>query len=138
MRGLAGDARGTGAVEFALVLPAFLMMIFLILDGGRVMFAKQALNELAAAGARCAALHPAGCATQAATQQWVADRGNRRSQLKLTAAMVTASLSTSCNGVSGMAQVTVTMPFPKGAMTLLPQSAVPANLTATSCFPASA
>lgn len=135
---LGRDRRGASAVEFALVLPALLMMIFLILDGGRMMFTKQALNELAAAGARCAALHPASCATPPLTQQWVADRGNQRSQLRLTTAMVTVSQSASCNGRSGMAQVTVAMPFPKGAMNLLPQSDTPATLTATSCFPASA
>ena len=135
MRRLLANGRGAGAIEFALVAPVFLMMVFLILDGGRMLFTKQALNETAAAAARCAALKPSGCKTVAEVKSWTAARGSQRSRLSLTSDMVTASLSTSCNGQSSMAQVTITKPYPKSAMNLLPQSVVPATLISTSCFP---
>jgi Flp pilus assembly protein TadG len=134
-RRLARDRKGAAAVEFAIVAPAFLMMIFLLLDGGRMLFSKQALNELATAAARCAALKPIGCTTVAEVQNWTVTRGNARSALALTTAMVTVSQATTCNGQSGMAQATIAMPFKKGAMTLLPQSVAPATLTSSSCFP---
>lgn len=127
--------RGAAATEFALVAPVFLMMLFLLLDGGRMLFTKQALNELATAAARCAALQPSGCTTAAEVRSWAADRGHTRSQLQLTSAMVTVTMSGSCNGQSSMAQATIAMPYKKGAMNLLPQSVAPSTLTATSCFP---
>ncbi|QJU59386.1 pilus assembly protein [Sphingomonas sp. AP4-R1] len=134
-RRFAADARGATTVEFAIVAPAFLMMLFLLLDGGRMIFAKQALNELATASARCAALKPTGCTTAAEVQSWTVSRGNTRSAMALTTTMVAVVPSTTCNGQSGMAQATISVPFKKGAMTLLPQSVAPANLTSTSCFP---
>lgn len=135
LRRLARDARGATVVEFAIVAPAFLMMLFLLLDGGRMIFAKQALNELATASARCAALKPTGCTSPTEVQSWTVDRGKTRSALALTTAMVTVVQNTTCNNQGGMAQATIAMPFRKGAMTLLPQSVAPANLTSTSCFP---
>lgn len=132
---LIGNAKGAAATEFALVAPTFLMMLFLLLDGGRMLFQKQALNELATAAARCAALKPTGCTTVAEVQNWAATRGKQRSNLPLATSMVTVSMSGTCNGQGAMAQATIAMPFAKGAMTLLPQSVAPSTLTATSCFP---
>jgi Flp pilus assembly protein TadG len=40
------SARGQGTVEFALVLPIFMLLVFAIIDGGRVVYAN---NELAQA-----------------------------------------------------------------------------------------
>lgn len=135
MMRLARDARGGSTIEFAFLAPIFLMMIFLLLDGGRMLFTKQALNEAAAAGARCAALKPTGCTTTAEVQSWTATRGSQRSRLSLTTAMVTVTMAGSCNGQSNMAQVTIAKPYTKTAMNLLPQSLAPSTLTSTSCFP---
>lgn len=129
------ERRGATAVEFAFVAPVFLMMLFLLLDGGRMMFAKQSLNELAAAAARCAALKPTGCATASAVQSWAVSRGLARSNLSIVASDVAILTSTTCNGQASMAQATIAMTYRKGAMTLLPQSVVPATLTSVSCFP---
>jgi len=129
------DARGGAAVEFALVAPTFLMMIFLMLDGGRMLFTKQAINELATAAARCAALQATGCASASAVQTWTIDRARQRSNLALTTAMVTINTSTSCNGQTNMAKAQIDYTYKKGPLQLLPQSAVPSTLTSISCFP---
>jgi Flp pilus assembly protein TadG len=50
-----GD-RGAAAVEFALVLPLLLILIFGIIDFGRMLNAKITLTEAAREGARAAAL----------------------------------------------------------------------------------
>ena len=128
------SARGGTAVEFALVAPTFLIFLFLILDGGRMLFAKQALNELASAAARCAALKAPGCITDSAIQTWAVNRGARRSALVLATSDVTPLAS--CTGRTGSwEQVTIRLTYPKGALNLLPQSTVPAQLTSISCFP---
>jgi uncharacterized membrane protein len=47
---------GQAAVEFALVLPLILFFLFLIVEGGRAMEQKNDLSQLAADGARMAAV----------------------------------------------------------------------------------
>lgn len=133
LRGLAGDTIGGVAVEFALVAPTFLMFIFLILDGGRMVFAKQSLNEVATAAARCAAIAATGCTDATSAQDWATSRALTRDNLKLSSAVV--QLGTTCNSVANMAKVTVSTSFKKGAMTLLPQSVAPSTLTSIACFP---
>jgi Flp pilus assembly protein TadG len=129
-----GDQRGAAAAEFAIVAPVFLMFLFALLDGGRLLFAKQAVNELATAAARCAAIKPSGCTSAAEVKSWTVARGLKRSRMKLTAANVVVNMAGTCNTVSA-AVVTVNAPVKRGRMTLLPQSALPANLSATACFP---
>lgn len=48
--------RGSAAVEFALVLPVLLLVIFGIVDFGRMLAAKITLTEAAREGARATAL----------------------------------------------------------------------------------
>src|SRR3954469_14916832 len=58
VRGIRRDSgdRGAVAVEFALVLPVLLLVIFGIIDFGRMLYAKITLAEAAHEGARAAAL----------------------------------------------------------------------------------
>ena len=44
--------RGQTLVEFALVLPVFLLMLFAVIDGGRFVFLSSALSNAAREGAR--------------------------------------------------------------------------------------
>lgn len=134
-RNLLRDQAGAGVVEFALLAPTFLMFLFLLLDGGRMMFAKQSLNELAAATARCMATRQASCATAASTQDWAVARGLARSNLQLTTGNIVINTNATCAGVANMIQATVSMTWKKGAMNLLPQSIAPNSLSATACFP---
>jgi len=133
----ARDQVGGVVVEFALVAPTFLMFIFLILDGGRMLFAKQSLNEVATATARCAALKATGCADTSSAQTWAISRGLARDNVKLLPANVEVLTGANviCNGVANMAKATISMTWKKGAMTLLPQSVAPSTLTSVACFP---
>ena len=49
--------RGQGLVEFALVIPLFLLMLFGMIDVGRVIWANDALANAAREGARYASIH---------------------------------------------------------------------------------
>lgn len=53
---VARDERGVVAIEFALVLPLILMVLFLIIDFGRVFNYVNDANQIAADGARYAAV----------------------------------------------------------------------------------
>lgn len=134
MRRLATCRRGVTAVEFALVAPPFLCLLFLLLDGGRMLFTQQALNELAAAAARCAAVKPADCDSGDKVKTWAVGRAGRLSGLSISTGMVTVSNPTQCNSVANMAQVTIAMPYVRSTTALLPGN-TSANLTASACFP---
>jgi Flp pilus assembly protein TadG len=134
----ARDQIGSSAVEFALVAPTFLMFVFLILDGGRMIFAKQSLNEVATATARCAAIKAVGCTTAGDAQNWAISRGITRDNLRIAASEVSVVVGTPCNNVANMAKATVSTTWKKGAMALLPQSVAPSTLTSIACFPIAA
>ena len=131
IRALWHDRKGGSVVEFALVAPTFLMFVFLLLDGGRMLFAKQSLNEVATATARCYAIKATGCSDAATARTWAINRGLTRDNL----AVNDVTFASSCDSGLVGAKVTVTTIFKKGAMTLLPQSVAPSTLTSTACFP---
>ena len=54
-----GGSTGAAAVEFALIVPLFLLLIFLLLDLGRLFYCQAALNGAAREVARAAALRVA-------------------------------------------------------------------------------
>jgi hypothetical protein len=60
-------SRGQGLVEFALVLPIFLAMVFAIIDMGRVVWATDSLSNAAREGARYASVHGAALVTSCPT-----------------------------------------------------------------------
>ena len=47
-----GRRRGQSLVEFALILPVFLLLLFGVIDGGRYVFVSSALSNAAREGAR--------------------------------------------------------------------------------------
>lgn len=66
--GQGGRDRGAAAVEFALLLPVLLLLVFGIIDFGRALNAQVTLTQAAREGARLAALNQANVVsrTQAA------------------------------------------------------------------------
>jgi Flp pilus assembly protein TadG len=55
-----GGERGAAAVEFALVVPFLLLLVFGIISYGYMLSFRQAVSQGAAEGARAAAVSPAG------------------------------------------------------------------------------
>lgn len=52
---------GAVAVEFAVIVPVFLLLLLAVIDGGRALFVQTSLMQAAGQGARAAALNlPAG------------------------------------------------------------------------------
>jgi hypothetical protein len=51
------DAAGQGLVEFALVIPIFLVIVFAVFDVGRVVWARDSLTSAAREAARYASVH---------------------------------------------------------------------------------
>jgi hypothetical protein len=66
------DSRGAVTVEFVLVLPFFLFIIFLLISMGTMFSFRQALSQAATEGARAAAVQPLGTSPAARTSDAIA------------------------------------------------------------------
>jgi Flp pilus assembly protein TadG len=56
------EDRGAAALEFALILPILVMLVFGVIAFGYMLSFRQALSQAAAEGGRAAAVRPAGTA----------------------------------------------------------------------------
>ena len=103
--------RGSVAVEFALLLPVLLLLIFGVIDFGRAINAQITLTQAAREGARLASLGAVNPAVQ-----------NRVTLAATGVSPVTATVTSSCptgagTGVDAVVKVTYTFQFitPVGA-----------------------
>lgn len=130
-RAFASDRAGATAIEFALLAPVFLVLLFGIIEIGRLIWVKQVLTEAAYSAARCAAL-AAPCKAAADVQSYAAARATRWG-LKVDAAQIGYTASTTCDSNTGSVQVTMSYRFASPLTGLLP--ALPATVQAHGCFP---
>ncbi|GAA3709376.1 hypothetical protein GCM10022268_18330 [Sphingomonas cynarae] len=125
------DRRGATAIEFALLAPVFLGMIFSLVEGGRMLWIKQTLAEVAFSTARCMSVSVA-CDTEAKQKGYALTRAAGYGQT-LIAANVVPAPNTTCNGAAGMSQVTITTAFNSPVTGLLP--ILPSTVSGLGCFP---
>jgi Flp pilus assembly protein TadG len=112
--------RGTVAIEYAIILPVFLIMLLGIMDISRLLWTYTTLYRASEAAARCAAIKAASCTTFAATKAYA-----------VTAALglnITASSFSVSNPACGI-QVSSSYDF----RFIFPQKTV--TLTTTACYP---
>lgn len=119
--------RGNVALEYAIVLPALLLFILGIMDGGRLLFTYTTLYRAAEAAARCAAINNIECGTEVAIQ----NRG-REEAWGLTISPSAFAITTPSCGVQVKAVYTFTFITP-GFGIVVPLGSIPLN--ATACYP---
>lgn len=132
------------AVEFALVLPMFLMLVFGTIEFGRILWTEQALQETAAAGARCMAIaqgakEASACASggsysSATTTSYIQTVAGGWG-LSLPSSGIILDNASSCGGSSGFSQVTLTSTFTSVVPNLVELATGGSTLTATACYP---
>ncbi|MHA6718807.1 TadE/TadG family type IV pilus assembly protein [Sphingomonas sp. RS6] len=128
---LAADVRGATAIEFALLAPVFLMLLFGIIEVGRMVWVKQVLTETAYSSARCAVL-ASRCKSTTDVQSFATARAGRLG-LRLRTNSISYTASTTCAGNSGTARVQISYPFSSPLSGFLPM--LPSQLRAEGCFP---
>ena len=125
------DSRGVSAVEFALVAPVLLAFILMLIEGGRMVWTQQALQQVADQSARCMAVGPESCNTTAKVQTYAQTVAQSRG-ISIANGTITPSANQTCNAVTGMNKVEIVVPY-QVATGLLPVG--PRQLTASACYP---
>ena len=131
-------AAGTAAIEFAFLALPFLALSLGIYEFGRACWTLEAIQEASTQGARCIGVHQSACYASGIysasnTTTYVRNVASGWG-ISLPAADVTPTLSTSCGGVAGFAQIQVVYNFQTMVSGLIP-ALNGQQLTATSCFP---
>ncbi len=142
LRRITAAEGGATAVEFALVAPMFLMLVFGAIEFGRVLWTEQALQEAAIAGARCMAIaqgtKPNGSCTASGSYSYTTTYVQNVASgwgLTLPNAGISLNNSASCGGTGGFSKVTLTKTFTSAVPLLVHLSAGGITLTASGCYP---
>lgn len=128
---LARCRRGVTAVEFALVAPVFMMLLFGLIEGGRMLWLKQTLNEVAFSTARCMSVGT-DCPTLAQQRAYAVTRAAGYG-VTIAAADITITANTSCDGNANANRIAITERFNSPVLGLLPM--LPSTVAAHACFP---
>ncbi|HXV32132.1 MAG TPA: TadE/TadG family type IV pilus assembly protein [Sinorhizobium sp.] len=130
---------GAGAVEFALVMPVFLLMLFGTIEYGRLFWTKHALHDTAIATARCMGVPQLEC-----EDEGVYDDTKAKAFAQDTAAgwfvsvdptSVTLDRNASCHGLAGdFSRVEITYQFATAVPALLTSLAGGTNLKTEACY----
>lgn len=123
LRRIARDARGVGALEFAVLLPVFVALVFGIMQLGQLYWTQSALQHAVEMAARCASVNATTCGTAAQIQVYAATQAYG---LALPATTFTATTPACGNQVAA----SYAYAFPAAAL-VLPSI----TLTAESCYP---
>jgi Flp pilus assembly protein TadG len=118
-----GASGANVAVEFALVAPVFFLLLFGVVETGRLIWSATTLRFAVEETARCAAINQTLCGTPAAAQSYAVTRAPG---LGMLPSSFTISLPP-CGS-----QVVGTYQFQPLAANVFP---TPLTLSATSCFP---
>jgi Flp pilus assembly protein TadG len=130
--GLAKACDGATAVETAIVLPAFLLLLFSIVEGGLLFWTQSTLQFAVAAAARCAAVNGAAVATNN-TPPPCANAGIPAYAASQTYGMTIPSSTFTYTQPSCGYQVSASYVFSFIVAEVYPAGTI--TLTATSCHP---
>lgn len=130
---------GASAIEFALLLLPFLMLLFGIIEFGRAFWAREVLESVANKGARCmGVLHPScasgGSYSAGATKLYIRNEAQGL-MVSLPDSAITLNNAATCSGVPGFSEVRLTYQFETVVPLLVDVLSGGAPLEATACFP---
>jgi Flp pilus assembly protein TadG len=115
--------RGSTAVEFALVAPLIIVMLFGIFEFGRALWTQGVLDYAVEEASRCASVNATTCGSAGAIETFAA---GKTTPLNLPSSTFVATTTTCGN------KVTASYPFTFVASGILPYNI---RLTSQSCFP---
>ena len=116
--------RGVVAIEYGLLLPAFLLLVFGAMDTGRLLWTQTTLDRAVQAAARCGSVNTTACGSAVAIQTYAATQA-----WGLTVAPSAFSVSAAACGI----KVSASFPF---EFTTPWITTLTSTLQATACSPA--
>ncbi len=134
------DVRGSIAAESVLLALPLATTLIGTLEYGRMVWVQNSLQEVATLGARCAGLHAVSCSdagdprtfNATKTVSYVTSEAANWS-IGLATSNIAATGSTTCQTITGLAQVTINYTFQSGILGLFGYGSYP--VTATACYP---
>ena len=120
---LRSGERGEAAVEFSLVAPMIILMLFGIFEFGRALWTQSMLDFAVEQASRCASINSTSCGSAGAIETYAS---GQTSPLNIPASTFVATTTTCGN------KVTASYPFTFVSPHLLPYAI---TLTSQSCFP---
>jgi Flp pilus assembly protein TadG len=142
LRTLIRAQEGATAVEFAIMAPVFLALVFGAIEFGRLLWTYQALQETAIAAARCMALPQTNCGTgtpptydAADTTAYIKEVAGQWGVPLANANITAQDNNADCGGTTGFSSVSLSYTFQSAVpyLILIPSSGIPLN--ASACFP---
>ena len=134
---------GAAAMEFALIVPLLMLLIFATIEFGRLLWTRDVVKQVAVEGARCMGTLAPGCSTTgivysaSKTKDYIVARAVGFS-VPLTTAGVTIDRANSCASPAGQStssQVTISYTFNSAVGSFIAALADPRLLTVSACFP---
>lgn len=127
---LGADERGAYAVEFALVAPLLIGLLFGIFEFGRALWTQGILDYAVEQASRCASINTATCGTTVQIQNYAA---SQTAPLNLQPSVFTPIVAGGCNKVSASYKFSFVGTMPLVNETALFPTSV--TLTSSSCYP---
>lgn len=121
LRRLRADARGASAVEFALVLPAFITLMVGTVCAAQLAFAINGLHFAVQDAARCAAVKTTVCTSSGTTVAYA--------QTRYSGPQISPAFTYSTAGCGHTVSATATYPV------YVATGAIDVPISATSCYP---
>ncbi|WP_182377120.1 TadE/TadG family type IV pilus assembly protein [Nocardioides sp. WS12] len=87
------DVRGAAAVEFALLLPVLMVLVFGIINYGDMLSVRQSVSQAASEGARAAAVNPGDNAAKLAAGKKAVDAALAAQDQKCSASGCTITIA---------------------------------------------
>ena len=123
--------KGASAVEFALIAPVFFLMLFGVIEGGRMIWTRQTLDEVAFSTARCMSLE-IDCPDEASQREYAKVRAANYG-VAIANGNITVTGNTTCQGYAGANAVTIRKAFNSPVTGFVP--GMDGTLVATACYP---
>ncbi len=137
-RSLMAHRGGSTAVEFALLVIPLFLLLFGIVEYGRLSWTTQALQQIAIDTARCMGVTGPNCADSTgaySAARTTASVATAAAELSVAPPTVALDRAATCGGASGFSQITLTTTFTTAVPQLLDAFANGTTLTGTACYP---
>ncbi len=135
----AADRRGTSILEFAIVAPVMFMLVLAIIEFGFLMWTREALEQVAFAGARCMGVLSSSCASGGAVN--ATSTGTYINavaagwKITIPSGAIALNANTTCGNVSGFSQVALTYKYYAATASFVPGLAPYVTLKVQACYP---